>query len=119
MKLPARLTDPWFQAHFFAEVGIAGPGTYRNRFDSGFPYSFAQSQGLFLWCPCGYGLLDKEGKERYPLNLSLNRGRPHGALIVFGNPPLRNHAAGRFRPQVAATGTRIPAGPSAAAGSKT
>lgn len=82
MNLPARLTDQWFDAHFFCEA----------REDGGFrvgenDISFAESQGLFLWCPCGYGALDAAGAERFPLDLSLNRGRPHGLLIPFSNPP--------------------------------
>ena len=83
--MPARLTDPWFDAHFIAEVG--NDGSYRVNLDSEVPYTFSQSQGLFLWCPCGFGMLDKNGKERFPLDLSLNLGRPHGLLVVFSNPP--------------------------------
>jgi hypothetical protein len=85
MQLPAPITHPWFEAKFFANVG--NDGSYRIRFESGDRFSFAQSQGLFLWCPCGFGLLDKDGKERFPLDLSQNLGRPHGLLIPFSNPP--------------------------------
>jgi hypothetical protein len=85
MNLPARLDDVWFEAHFIAEVG--SDGSYRAHSESGCPYSLSQSQGVAFWCPCGYGLLDENGKERYPLDLSLNLGRPHGVLIVFANPP--------------------------------
>lgn len=85
MTLPARLTDPWFDAEFYGEV--APSGTLRLKHEDGSPMAFAESQGLFLWCPCGYGLLDKDGKERYPLDLSRNLGRPHGLLVPFANPP--------------------------------
>lgn len=85
MKLPARLTDPWFEAHFYGEV--KHDGEWRIAHDDDSPMRFAESQGVFFWCPCGYGLLDKYGHEVYPLDLNLNRGRPHGVLIPFANPP--------------------------------
>lgn len=84
MSLPARLTDPWFEATFY---GDAQGKSLRLRHEDGSPMTWGEAQGLFLWCPCGYGLLDKEGKERYPLDLSLNLGRPHGLLVPFLNPP--------------------------------
>lgn len=84
MNLPAPLTDPWFEAEFYGEADDKG---FRIAHEDGSPMTFAEAQGLFLWCPCGYGELDKEGKERYPLDLSLNCGRPHGILIPFANPP--------------------------------
>lgn len=80
-----RLTDPWFEAHFYGE--IAADGSFRFHYEDRSPMAFAQAQGLALWCPCGYGELDKDGKERFPLDLSLNLGRPHGLLIPFANPP--------------------------------
>jgi hypothetical protein len=79
-----RLTDAWFEAGFYGEVDEK---SWRENHADGSPMTFGEAQGLFLWCPCGYGLLDKEGKERYPLDLSLNRGRPHGLLVPFINPP--------------------------------
>jgi len=85
MNLPARLIDPWFEAAFYGEA--TSDGTLRLTHEDGSSMAFTESQGLFLWCPCGYGLLDKEGKERYPLDLSLNLGRPHGLLVPFANPP--------------------------------
>lgn len=114
MSLPARLIDPWFEAHFIANIG--DDGSWRMNFDSGFPYSFSQSQGLFLWCPCGFELLDKDGKERFPLDLSLNRGRPHGLIIPFSNPPCGIPVPadfgpvsrdGKTRPRWAASGTGL------------
>jgi hypothetical protein len=83
-SLPARLTDPWFEAEFYGEVSAE---SWSQNHADGSPIKFSESQGLFLWCPCGYGLLDKDGKERYPLDLSLNRGRPHGVIVPFANPP--------------------------------
>lgn len=83
--MSVRLLDPWFEATFYGEV--TERGSFRFRHEDGSPMNFREAQGLFLWCPCGYGLLDKEGKERYPLDLSLNLGRPHGLLVPFANPP--------------------------------
>jgi hypothetical protein len=83
--LPARLTDPWFEAEFYGEV--AHDDSWRIAHEDGSPMTFNEAQGLFIWCPCGYGVLDADGNERYPLDLSLNRGRPHGVLIPFANPP--------------------------------
>ena len=79
------LTDPWFEAHFYGEV--SEDGGFRLKRADGSPMPFSAAQGLFLWCPCGYGALDKDGKERYPLDLSLNLGRPHGLLVPFANGP--------------------------------
>lgn len=84
-SLPERLTHPWFEAVFYGEANPRGG--FRLYHDDGSPLTFSESQGLFLWCPCGYGVLDSEGKELYPLDLSLNRGRPHGILVPFANPP--------------------------------
>jgi hypothetical protein len=74
----ARLTDPWFEAEFY---GNADSESYRLQ-----GATIEGAQGLFLWCPCGYGKVDVKGKERYPLDLSLNKGRPHGVLVPFANP---------------------------------
>jgi hypothetical protein len=82
--LPARLDHPWFEAHFYGRV--AGAVSYTAD-DVGRPLPYREAQGLFLWCPCGYGALGKDGRERYPLDLSLNLGRPHGLLVPFANPP--------------------------------
>lgn len=62
-----RLTDPWFGAEFYGEVGADG--------HRGLP-SIEGAQGLFLWCPCGYG------KAQYPLGGE----RPHGVMVPFSNP---------------------------------
>lgn len=81
----AKLTDPWFEAHFIYDA--QSDGSYRLHHPDGSPTTFAEAQGLFLWCPCGYNATDKDGQLKYPLDLSLNHGRPHGVLIVFSNPP--------------------------------
>ncbi len=81
----ARLLNAWFEAGFYGEVTV--PDTWRETHEDGSAMTFAEAQGLFLWCLCGFGLLGKDGKERYPLDLSLNLGRPHGLIIPFANPP--------------------------------
>jgi hypothetical protein len=81
----ALLTDPWFAARFYGHVGDRS--WWEQNPTTGAPLSYGEAQGLFLWCPCGYGKLDKDGAELYPLDLSLKRGRPHGLLVPFGNPP--------------------------------
>jgi hypothetical protein len=63
----ARLDDPWFEAKFVTESSVAG-----HRFHS----SIDGADGVFLWCPCGYG------KPAYPLD----GGRPHAILVHFRNP---------------------------------
>ncbi len=80
-----RLTDEWFEAGFYGEVTVTDG--WSEAHDDGRPLTFAEAQGLFLWCPCGFGLLDGHGVERYPLDLSLNKGRPHGLIVPFANPP--------------------------------
>jgi hypothetical protein len=99
MNLPARLTDQWFEAHFIASVGDDGSFRVYNYDIPPMRYALAQAQGLFLWCPCGYGAIDQEGKERFPLDLSLNLGRPHGVLIVFANPPCGRVPPANFGPK--------------------
>lgn len=84
-KLPALLTDPWFDTHFIAYA--KEDGSFRIRNEDGTPYTFQQSQGLRFWCPCGYGTVDKNGEELFPLDLSHNKGRPHACIIVFKCPP--------------------------------
>lgn len=79
MGLPAMLTNPWFEANFIADC--SADGSFRHN------VSFNQSQGLFLWCPCGFEVFDKFGNEKFPLDLSQNKGRPHGVIIPFHNPP--------------------------------
>lgn len=81
----AKLTDQWFEAHFI--YGAQPDGSHCIHHPDGTPTTFAESQGLFLWCPCGYGAMDKDGNLKYPLDLSLNHGRPHAVMIVFANPP--------------------------------
>lgn len=68
-----RLTDPWFEAEFY---GQATEYSYRLQ-----GAELDGAQGLFLWCPCGYG------KPAYPIN----GPRPHAILVPFANP--RNAAA--------------------------
>jgi hypothetical protein len=80
----ALLTDPWFEAHFY---GYVEEGSWRIAHDGGAPLRFEEAQGLFLWCPCGYGQREKDGSLKYPLDLSLNHGRPHGLIVPFSNPP--------------------------------
>jgi hypothetical protein len=79
-----RLTDAWFEVRFYGEVN---GDSIRLVHEDGSPMKFSEAQGLWLWCPCGFGLRDKDGKELYPLDLSLNLGRPHGLQIPFANPP--------------------------------
>jgi hypothetical protein len=74
----ARLADPWFEAEFYGHVSATGLRRQGGNIDG--------AQGLFLWCPCGYQVLDADGKEKYPLDLSLKKGRPHGVMIPFANP---------------------------------
>jgi hypothetical protein len=64
----APLTDPWFEAEFY---GQATQYSYRLQ-----GASIEGAQGLFLWCPCGYG------QAQYPLS----GPRPHGLLVPFANP---------------------------------
>jgi hypothetical protein len=64
----ARLTDPWFDAEFY---GCVTETSYRRQGPT-----LYGAQGLFLWCPCGFG------KQQYPIH----GGRPHGLLIPFANP---------------------------------
>jgi hypothetical protein len=64
-----RLTDPWFDAQFYGEINDA------DRSHRYLP-SIEGAQGLFLWCPCGYG------KAEFPLD----GGRPHGVMVPFSNP---------------------------------
>jgi hypothetical protein len=95
--LPAPLTHPWFEAHFYNEAtdkGHRGEWEFEHLHPEPYgidwlPYvvPFAQAQGLALWCPCGFGMLDKDGGERYPTDLIHNKGRPHGIIVPFANPP--------------------------------
>lgn len=63
----ARLSDPWFEAQFYGEVSALG--------HKDLP-SIEGAQGVFFWCPCGYG------KPEFPLE----GGRPHGVMVPFANP---------------------------------
>lgn len=83
-QLPARLTDPWFEATFYSHV-VDGSFWLRHEGELPVVFTYAEAQGLFLWCPCGYGALDKDGALKYPLDLSLNHGRPHGLLVPFAD----------------------------------
>lgn len=72
MTLPQPLRNEWFEASFIGRAG--NDGSYYCRKD----ITFAEAQGLFLWCPCGFG------KPEFVV------ARPHGVLIVFadrGAPP--------------------------------
>jgi len=61
------LTDLWFDAQFLGEMTVTG-----HRHIDG----IEGAQGLFLWCPCGFG------KSEFPLD----GGRPHGVIVPFSNP---------------------------------
>jgi len=63
-----RLDEPWFEAEFVARSSVTGHYCQGPRIDG--------ADGLFLWCPCGYG------KPEY----ALEAGRPHGVLVSFANP---------------------------------
>jgi len=63
----ARLTDPWFEAEFLANTTATG---HRSQ------DSIDGADGVFFWCPCGYG------KPEYPIE----GGRPHGVIVSFANP---------------------------------
>lgn len=65
----ARLTDPWFDASFIS--GAKQDGSFHH----GHP-TLDGAQGIFFWCPCGYG------KPEYPID----GGRPHGVIVAFRNP---------------------------------
>lgn len=75
----ARLIDPWFEAEFYGRLTPTSSFWRQGGTIEG-------AQGLFLWCPCGYGVLDEHGQEKYPLDVSLNKGRPHGVIVPFANP---------------------------------
>jgi len=64
----ANLTDPWFEAEFYGNVTPSGWRRQGPQIEG--------AQGLFLWCPCGYG------KAEYPEA----GGRPHGLIVPFANP---------------------------------
>lgn len=79
-----RLTDPWFDAHFFGYVaGDVGRRTSRHAHEDGRPLTFDEAQGVAFWCPCGVNARDDRGELLYPLDLSLNKGRPHLAEVPF------------------------------------
>src|SRR5690348_12593250 len=63
-----KLTDPWFEATFIRTSPDGKSHTYVDKLDG--------ADGLFLWCPCGYG------KAEYPLD----GARPHGLIVSFANP---------------------------------
>lgn len=65
-----KLSDPWFAAEFYGEINEADQ-SHRQQGER-----IEGAQGLFLWCPCGYG------KPEFPLD----GGRPHGVIIPFKNP---------------------------------
>lgn len=67
----APLTDPWFEASFYGRVAPDGR-SWRSAL------VFAEAQGLWLWCPCGYGK---------PEWADLTGPRPHGLIIPFANGP--------------------------------
>ena len=92
------LTDPWFEAEFYNNARGQSFSRHGDRVDG--------AQGLFLWCPCGYG------KSEYPLD----GGRPHGLIVPFENPrnaPLlpTDHGPisrdGSHRPRWTMTGTGL------------
>jgi hypothetical protein len=62
-----RLDDPWFEAQFIKNTTRAGL-TFTDQLDG--------ADGVWFWCPCGYG------KPEYPLD----GGRPHAVMVSFSNP---------------------------------
>jgi hypothetical protein len=102
----APLIDPWFDAGFIRDA--QEDGGYRVHHENGEPIKFSEAQGLYLWCPCGYGARDKDGSLEFPLDLSLNHGRPHGLLIPFSNPPSGIAVPANFGPVDKNTGTTHP-----------
>jgi hypothetical protein len=64
----ASLLDPWFEAQFYGQAT-----DYSHREQGG---ELDGAQGLFLWCPCGYG------RPEFPLEGS----RPHAIIVPFANP---------------------------------
>jgi hypothetical protein len=68
----AKLTDPWFEAEFYGNVGKSGLGRDSWQRQDGID----GAQGIVLWCPCGYG------KPEFPLD----GARPHALIIPFANP---------------------------------
>lgn len=56
-----RLTDPWFEAEFYGKVSATGFTRQGSSIDG--------AQGLFMWCPCGYGT-----------------DKCHGLIVPFANP---------------------------------
>lgn len=86
----AKLTDPWFDAEFYGEADDKGGHRHQGGQIEG-------AQGLFLWCPCGYG------KPEFPLE----GGRPHGVMVPFANP--RN--APQLPPNHGPQSARDPAAP--------
>lgn len=104
-----RLTDPWFDARFYGQVSPTGCCLLPDD-------TIVGAQGLRLWCPCGYGALDEAGQEMYPLDLSLNKGRPHAIIVPFANPvgaplPPVDHGPvsrdGSHHPRWTAAGARL------------
>lgn len=89
MSMIALLTDPWFDAEFYGKATEDGGHTTQGS-------SIEGAQGLFLWCPCGYG------KPEYPME----GGRPHGVLVPFNNPrnapplPANHGPQSRHNPEV-------------------
>jgi len=61
-----RLTDVWFEASFYR---YTPNGTEEVQ-------ELMDAQGVFFWCPCGYG------KPEF----QLDGARPHGCMIPFSNP---------------------------------
>lgn len=105
-----KLTDRWFEAEFYGQVfkdrpctdphcAVVSPQPHTH---SGWIRQGARiegAQGLFLWCPCGYGT-----------------DKCHGLIVPFANPrnapPLPpNHGPisrdGKARPRWQMTGTSL------------
>ena len=106
--MPAPLIHPWFEAYFYSNVTET---RWSRRTDERL-FTFDEAQGLFLWCPCGFGNLDKDGREKYPLDLSLGFGRPHGVLVPFACRGLpENHGPfgrdGKTKPRWNVVGTSL------------
>lgn len=86
----AKLTDPWFDAEFYGKADVRGGYTLQGGEVEG-------AQGLFLWCPCGFG------KPEYPLN----GGKPHGVIVPFANPRNAPQLPPNHGPHSARTGCSV------------
>lgn len=66
--MDASLQDPWFEAQFYGRANDYGYTLQGGEIEG--------AQGLFSWCPCGFG------RAEYPLE----GPRPHAIIVPFANP---------------------------------